>query len=80
MMIMFFTKMQVGLKGEFSMIYSPEKQGFSEWGGMQKDDIQSPFTWYKVNSFFATYTELDGIQNNRQCYNQQESSTTIYFI
>ncbi|KAL6644112.1 hypothetical protein ACP70R_018878 [Stipagrostis hirtigluma subsp. patula] len=39
---------QVGLKGEFSMIYSPEKQGCSEWSGMQKDDIQSPFTWYKT--------------------------------
>ncbi|XP_062204504.1 beta-galactosidase 15 isoform X1 [Phragmites australis] len=39
---------QIGLKGEFSMIYSPEKQGCSEWSGMQKDDIQSPFTWYKT--------------------------------
>ncbi|GJN12874.1 hypothetical protein PR202_ga31193 [Eleusine coracana subsp. coracana] len=38
----------VGLKGEFSMIYSPEKQECSEWSGMQKDDIQSPFTWYKT--------------------------------
>ncbi|GJN13371.1 hypothetical protein PR202_gb00065 [Eleusine coracana subsp. coracana] len=39
---------QVGLKGESSMIYSPEKQECAEWSGMQKDDIQSPFTWYKT--------------------------------
>ncbi|TVU50514.1 hypothetical protein EJB05_01887 [Eragrostis curvula] len=39
---------QVGLKGEFSMIYSPEKQGCSEWNSVQKDDIQSPFKWYKT--------------------------------
>uniref|UniRef100_A0A0A9EQS0 beta-galactosidase n=1 Tax=Arundo donax TaxID=35708 RepID=A0A0A9EQS0_ARUDO len=40
--------MQIGLKGEFSMFYAPEKQGCSEWSGMQNDDIQSPFTWYKT--------------------------------
>ncbi|EMS56907.1 Beta-galactosidase 15 [Triticum urartu] len=39
---------QVGLKGEFSMIYAPEKQACAEWSGMQIDDILSPFTWYKT--------------------------------
>uniref|UniRef100_A0A0E0MLX9 Beta-galactosidase n=1 Tax=Oryza punctata TaxID=4537 RepID=A0A0E0MLX9_ORYPU len=38
---------QVGLKGEFSMIYAPEKQGCAEWSRMQKDSVQ-PFTWYKT--------------------------------
>jgi hypothetical protein len=46
--------MQVGLKGEASMIYSPEKQGSAEWTGMQIDDMQSPFTWYKVSWPFTS--------------------------
>ncbi|XP_044949208.1 beta-galactosidase 15 [Hordeum vulgare subsp. vulgare] len=39
---------QVGLKGEFSMIYAPEKQACAEWSNMQIDDTLSPFTWYKT--------------------------------
>lgn len=46
-------KMQVGLKGEFSMIYALEKKGCAEWSGMQTDNIQSPFTWYKVSWLFT---------------------------
>lgn len=39
---------QIGLKGEFSRIYSPEYQGSAEWSSMQNDDTVSPFTWFKT--------------------------------
>jgi hypothetical protein len=50
--VTFMSKMQVGLKGEFSMIYAPEKQGCAGWSRMQKDSVQ-PFTWYKVSCHFT---------------------------
>ncbi|KAJ1265263.1 hypothetical protein BS78_08G064900 [Paspalum vaginatum] len=40
--------LQIGLKGEFSRIYSPEKQGCAKWSRMQTDDTRSPFTWFKT--------------------------------
>nr|CAB3465799.1 unnamed protein product [Digitaria exilis] len=39
---------QIGLKGEFSKIYSPENQGCAKWSSMQNDDTQTPFTWFKT--------------------------------
>lgn len=45
------SKLQIGLKGEFSKIYSPENQGCAKWSSMQNDDTQTPFTWFKVSFF-----------------------------
>jgi hypothetical protein len=80
-------KMQVGLKGEASMIYAPEKQGFAEWTGMQIDDIQSPFTWYKVSWLFTslnmTFYFSDGIVLVPWCFPisiTSSSSTDISFL
>nr|CAB3461994.1 unnamed protein product [Digitaria exilis] len=39
---------QIGLKGEFLKIYSPENQGCAKWSSMQNDDTQTPFTWFKT--------------------------------
>ncbi|RCV18459.1 hypothetical protein SETIT_3G302400v2 [Setaria italica] len=39
---------QIGLKGEFSRIYSSENQGYAKWSSMQNDDKQTPFTWFKT--------------------------------
>ncbi|CAI0380296.1 unnamed protein product, partial [Linum tenue] len=39
---------QVGLKGEFSKLYSKESNEESEWSNLTPDVIPSTFTWYKT--------------------------------
>ncbi|CAN1334340.1 Beta-galactosidase 9 [Linum perenne] len=39
---------QVGLKGEFSKLYSKESNGESEWSNLTPDASPSTFTWYKT--------------------------------
>ncbi|KAJ3671896.1 hypothetical protein LUZ60_007975 [Juncus effusus] len=39
---------QVGLKGEYLKIYTPDRQESTNWTEIQQNSIQSPFTWYKA--------------------------------
>lgn len=39
---------QVGLKGEYLEIYSPERQDGVEWSEIREEPQKSPFTWYKT--------------------------------
>lgn len=39
---------QVGLKGEYLEIYSPEQQDGVEWSEIREEPQKSPFTWYKT--------------------------------